>query len=101
MVVSVTLIVTLMLVYSSTELEVVNEVVVVEKTELEKRIELVYNSPEFQNEMNALATSRALYEMSLETQDKAVELSEQALESYRVSNDLANEWKIKNGAINK
>ena len=66
-----------------------------EKTEVEIRTENILHSAEFQKEIKALAESRALFEMSLERQDEAVELSERALETYRVSNELANVWKIK------
>lgn len=58
------------------------------------------NSQEFQEEMYKLAESRALFNMSLERQDEAVELSEKAIEAYRISNALANDWKQSHNITN-
>jgi hypothetical protein len=59
---------------------------------IEERIDMIYNSVTFQNEMRKLATARALYELSNETQNNAVKLSEKALATYQESKTLEQEW---------
>lgn len=72
--------------------EVVTEVV--EKSPVDELTDEIYHSEKFQEEMRAMALARAKYQLSQETQEKAVRLAEEALESYQYSNDLANEWKL-------
>lgn len=60
--------------------------------EVQERTKEIYNSGEFVKEMNALATARALFELSNEVQDGAVELSEMAIESYNESQIMAENW---------
>lgn len=57
-----------------------------------ERATAIYNSDEFQAEMLKLATARALFEMSNETQTGAVELSEMAVMSYDESQRMATDW---------
>lgn len=52
----------------------------------------IYESDEFKAEMLALATARALFAMSLDEQDGAVELSEMAMMSYEKSQLMADTW---------
>lgn len=57
-----------------------------------ERTTIILNSDEFRNEITALATARALYQLSLEKQDSAIDLSTMALESYKKSKLLAENW---------
>lgn len=57
-----------------------------------ERTMLVLGSEEFQAEVRALATARALHELSLEKQDEALRLAEMAQKSHSNSRILAEAW---------
>lgn len=77
--------------YTPEKITYVNEVK--EQSELiAERTMSIYNSQEFQQEVMQLATARALFEMSNETQSNAVELSEMAVMSYEKSQLMAEDW---------
>lgn len=63
-------------------------------TPVEVRVNDILESKSFQREVRLRATARALYEESLSEQANAVMLAEKALATYRMANDLENEWKI-------
>lgn len=52
----------------------------------------IYNSSEFQEEMKVMATARAMFELSKEKQQEAIELSEQAMMAYQQSKGMADTW---------
>lgn len=66
-----------------------------ELTVVEKRVQLIQQSREFQQEQRLRATARAYFELSNETQAVAVNYSEKALATYKLANELENAWKIK------
>jgi len=78
-------------VFSETETVYVKQV----KSEADvvaERIEAIYNSEEFESEMRALAEARALYEISNETQENAVALSERAMQSFQKNKAMNEAW---------
>jgi hypothetical protein len=83
---------------SEPQIEYVKQVEVVEPPSLSEEIAVrasdIMASPEFQDEVRAMATARALYALSIERQDIAVELSEMAMSSYLKSKELASNWTI-------
>lgn len=77
--------------YTPEKITYVNEVKEQSEIIAERTLE-VYNSAEFQSEIMQLATARALFELSNETQSNAVELSEMAVMSYEKSQLMAEDW---------
>lgn len=77
--------------YTPEKMTFVNEVKKQEEVIAERTL-AIYNSVEFQSEMMQLATARALFEMSNETQSNAVDLSEMAVMSYEKSQLMAEDW---------
>lgn len=61
---------------------------------IKERASSIINSQTFKDEITALATARALYQLSVEKGDVAVDLSAMALESYRKSELLSSNWKV-------
>ena len=57
-----------------------------------ERTQYIMNSVEFKDEVRELATARALYELSNEAQDGAVELSQMALMSFQKNAALTIKW---------
>lgn len=84
------------LVYSLYEprIEYVREYVAAPTLEeiIEQRIADTIASSEFQNEVNAIARARVLYALSVERQEVAVELSDLAMQSFRVSEGFSEAW---------
>lgn len=57
-----------------------------------ERAAAIMATVEFQEEINAIANARALYQLSIEKQDIAVELSELAMLNFKRSKELAEQW---------
>lgn len=66
-----------------------------ELTAEQKKINEVRESQDFQKEVELRAKARAYFELSKEKQEKAIKLSEKALETYREAQELENQWKLK------
>lgn len=63
-------------------------------TPVEIRRNEIMQSDAFQDEMRLRATARAMFEESQSLQEGAVHLAEKALETYRMAQELDNQWKI-------
>ena len=82
--------------YSEPKIEYVKEVVEppsLNEIITQRAIDIMATA-EFQEEIRAMATARALYQLSIEKQDVAVELSEMAMASYKKSVDLSSKWTV-------
>jgi len=93
-VVALVIVSTLVVVYNNEDEVIINEPlpVVTELTPLEKRVEAIMQSEEFQVEIETLATARAMFEMSIEKQQEALQLSEQAKQTYDLAQSLEGDW---------
>jgi hypothetical protein len=59
---------------------------------IDEQTDAIMASQEYQNEMQALAKARALYILSNERQDIAIELADMALDSYNKNQELGAKW---------
>lgn len=82
---------TLTVIAVPSKLTVVNDEVSLQDV-IDERTDAVLASKAYQEEMYALAKARALYQLSNERQDIAVELSEMALASYNRNQELGQLW---------
>tara|TARA_R100001143_G_C3344547_1_gene126038 strand:+ start:369 stop:695 length:327 start_codon:yes stop_codon:yes gene_type:complete len=84
----------------NTNTQIVEDVVEV-KTPLEVLKDEIYQSDDFQKEMQLMAEARAMYQLSKKKQDEAVSLADEALTRYKLANELENQWKLNQSEVIK
>ena len=78
--------------YDETVENVVSEYVPEQRDAVDIKADEIYNSAEFQSEMRTMALARAQFEISIEKQSEALELSLQAQTNYDKAQSLESKW---------
>lgn len=78
--------------YDESTDDVIVNVTPKQENPVDVRTDKIMQSAKFQEEMRTLAKARAMFEMSLEKQAEALELSEQAKANYDKAQSLESQW---------